>query len=294
MKICLCNGGLGNQVFQYIFSRWMELATGEPCYLDDSAFWGEKVEHNGWEIPKVFPDARPRLLSDFFTPDVWEYMVERRKQGISICQQIKDLGEDIFMVAEYPDYSFDGAVVSIPKDTYIPALAQSKGNVYFHGYWINSHWLKKDFFDVIRRELIFAPLTEEHNLCYAELISTCCSLSVHVRRGDFVTAKRDRPPEAYRLAVECAEQAVENAHYFIFSDDLEWCKANAEEMGLATLGDRVIYVDGNRGVTGFRDMQLMSMCRGNILVGSSAFSYLAALLNIHKVPIVVNASGREL
>jgi len=66
MKICLCNGGLGNQVFQYIFSRWIELASGEPCFLDDSAFWGEQIEHNGFEIRKVFPNAKPRLLSGFF------------------------------------------------------------------------------------------------------------------------------------------------------------------------------------------------------------------------------------
>lgn len=290
----MCNSGLGNQVFQYIFSRWIELATGDPCYLDDSAFWGEEVEHNGWEIPKVFPYARPRLLSDFFSTDVWEYMLEQYKLGISICQQIKDLGEDITMIAETQDYSFDGQVLFVPTNEYSPLMAYCKENAYFHGYWINSGWLKKDFYETIRGELVFAPLTEEHNLRYAEMISSCNSLSVHVRRGDFVERKWDSSPAEYRMAVERAEQVVENAHYFVFSDDLEWCRSHAEEMGLASLGDRVVYVEGNRGTSSFRDMQLMSMCRGNILVGSSSFSYLATLLNIHEKPIRVCVNTREL
>lgn len=66
MKIALIGGGLGNQTFQYIFSRWMELATGEPCYLDDCSFFFEKAAHNGYEMERVFPDSRPRLLSRFF------------------------------------------------------------------------------------------------------------------------------------------------------------------------------------------------------------------------------------
>jgi len=219
-------------------------------------------------------------------------MMEQRSRGISICQQLKNMGEDITMIAEYGDYCFDGNVIKVPEDSFIPELAACEGNVYFHGYWINRDWLKHDYYETIRTELLYSPFDEAHNMQYAKQISECCSLSLHVRRGDFVTVKRDRPPQVYRLAIECAEQTVENACYFIFSDDLAWCRENAEEMGLATLGDRVVYVEGNQGELAYRDMQLMSICKGNILVGSSAFSYLAALLNLRQQPIIVNGSGR--
>lgn len=293
MKIVLCNGGLGNQTFQYIFSRWMELATGEPCYLDDSGFFHEHVEHNGFEINKVFPDSCPRLLSNFFSKDVWSYIVENRMQGQTVCQQMKDLGEDIVVAAETNDYSFDGNVVMLPCNEYLPSLVACKGNIYFHGYWINCNWLKSDFYQIIKKELTFTPLTESHNLKYARQITDSNSLSLHIRRGDFVKLNWDVPAEVYRTGIELAEKNVEKAHYFVFSDDLDWCRKNEVELGLNAIKDRVIWVEGNSNVSSFRDMQLMSLCKGNILVSSSSFSYLAALLNVNEHPIIINGANRQ-
>lgn len=81
MKIALCNGGLGNQTFQYIFSRFIELAGGVECYLDDSEFFQTIPSHNGFEMQAVFPNCRPRLLSSYFSGDVWEYMVQKSEEG---------------------------------------------------------------------------------------------------------------------------------------------------------------------------------------------------------------------
>ena len=69
MKIVLMNGGLGNQLFQYAFYRYIQIATNDICYIDDSAFFGKNVEHNGFEIEKVF-NIKCNLLSDFFDTDI--------------------------------------------------------------------------------------------------------------------------------------------------------------------------------------------------------------------------------
>lgn len=58
MKIQYLNGGLANQVFQYIFVRYAEL-TYPDCGLwifDDSFFFTTHV-HNGYELDKVFNKA---------------------------------------------------------------------------------------------------------------------------------------------------------------------------------------------------------------------------------------------
>ena len=124
------------------------------------------------------------------------------------------------MVAETDGYSFDGTVITVPTNQFLPRLSASKGNIYFHGYWINRDWLKSNFYDILRSELSFAPLTEEHNIKYAELMGACNSVSLHIRRGDFVKYHWELAPEVYKNAIMYTEKQVNNAFYFVFSDDL--------------------------------------------------------------------------
>ena len=142
-------------------------------------------------------------------------------------------------------------------------------------------------------KLTFAPITEPQNQKYAEQIQSVNSVSVHIRRGDFVALNWNSSPEWYKRAIMIAEQKVEKAVYFVFSDELDWCKANRAALGLSEVWERVVFVEGNSSITNFMDMQLMSMCKTNILVGASSFSYLAALLNANNNAMVINASGRE-
>lgn len=92
MKIQYLNGGLANQTFQYIFARFHDLENpkDEPMLLDDSSFFVNPV-HNGYELEKVY-SVKPRLLSQYFDPDVWEYMIEQKRNGISIPQILLDTG----------------------------------------------------------------------------------------------------------------------------------------------------------------------------------------------------------
>ena len=86
-------------------------------------FFNEHIAHNGFEISLVFPDSCPRLLSKYFSEDVWNYVLEGRNQGKPFCQQMKDLDEDIVMVAETGASSFDGNVVMLPCNEFLPTLA---------------------------------------------------------------------------------------------------------------------------------------------------------------------------
>lgn len=287
MKIAYCNGGLGNQTFQYIFSRFVELEAGAPCYLDDSFFFREHVIHNGFELPEVFPDARPRLLSECFDEDVWQYMVSRG----GIPQQLKDAGEDYLLIAETDNFSFDGNIVPIPVNQYSPWIAHARGNIYYHGYWINKDWLKNNHWNVLRKELQFTTLTGDRNKRYEEAIEETNSVALHIRRGDFVELGWDAPAEKYQTAVHMLKEQVEAPHFFIFSDDLIWCRKNLEQFGLSD--GEVTFVEGNTGGKNYIDMQLMSYCKNAVLVTSSSFSYLAVLLNRNENVTVCNGTGRQ-
>lgn len=291
MKVTLCNGGLGNQTFQYIFSRYMELAGEEPCYLDDSAFCGREVEHNGFEMRRVFPNCRPRLLSEYFSEDVWGYIMQKKAEGISLVQTWKDIGESFAMVAETTDFQYDGNVIRVPANGFHPWLAWAGGNIYYHGYWINRGYLRGEFQKILRGELAFAPLTGEKNLSYEKRITETNSVALHVRRGDFVKLGWDKPAEAYSVAVGAMRKAVPEPCFFIFSDAQAWCRENLEKMGIGR--EEAIFVEGNRGADSYMDMQLMSYCKNMILATTSSFSYLSALLNRNESMLVVNLTGRE-
>lgn len=287
MKIALCNGGLGNQTFQYIFSRFVELEGGVPCYLDNAAFCCQNPSHNGFEITKVFPNARPRLLSQCFTEDVWQYMVGQGR----IPQQLRDAGEDYAMVAETGDFQYDGNVIFTPTNQFAPWIAHAKGNIYYHGYWIHRDWLKEGHWETLRKELQFAPLADDRSKQYEEQIEKSNSVALHVRRGDFVKIGWAVPVENYRAGVEAMRNKVAGAHFFIFSDDLDWCRNNLKEFGLCA--DEVTFVEGSEDGRDYLDMQLMSYCKNIALVCPSSFSYLAALLNRNERKVVYNATGRK-
>ena len=292
MKIQLLNGGLGNQVFQYIFARYMELTTGDTVYLDDSFFYLTDA-HNGYEIEKVFPHSCPRLLSRELKPNVWHYLIENCKKGISLCQSIKDSGTDLFIIAETGDFSFDGNYVMVPPQSFTPAIAYSQGNPYYHGYWIQKQWLYS-FPDPLFKELSFPDIPDSKNQEYLRQIQETDSVAVHIRRGDFLDLNWDIPDSFYHASITKICELLPNAELFIFSDDIVYCKTHISELGFDLPKKTAIFVDGNTSGANYIDLQLMSYCKG-MVISRSSFSYLAALLNQREDKFVINPfPGREI
>lgn len=142
LKIQFLNGGLANQVFQYIFARYYELShSGEIMYMDDSYFALNMV-HNGYELEKVF-GLKPHMLSELFDEEVWEYILSEKRKGKSVPQILLDNGEPFIMVSELNSYNsfnpFNGEVYLV-KETFNPKIQDIPENVYYHGYWVNKEW----------------------------------------------------------------------------------------------------------------------------------------------------------
>lgn len=280
MKIVFFNGGLANQVFQYIFYRYGQIhRPDEEWFLDDSSFFIEKA-HNGYELERVF-NLYPNLLSKTFEPDVWDYMIQlKKKENKSIPQILLDNGTDIKMVVENPNWSewnpFNGVILGTDTEKVAPPITEFPDNIYYHGYWIASGWfrlIEKD----IRRDLRFPDITESFNLKYQDMIRNSVSCSIHIRRGDYVKLGITAPEKYYLRNIKDALDAIPDMTLFVFSDDVIYCKSHMHELGL-DLPDKTVFVEGNSGANSFRDLQLMSYCE-NMINANSAFCFLAALLN---------------
>ena len=84
----------------------------------------------------------------------------------------------------------------------------------------------------------------------------------------------------YQRAMSFIENKVENPAYFIFSDDIAWCKENLSS------NFPIEFVTGNEGNRSYWDIQLMRNCKHNIIANSS-FSWWGAWLNNTPAKIVV-------
>jgi len=291
VRIGLLNGGLGNQLFQYIFVRFAErYSPGETWYFDDSYFFINPC-FNGYELEKIW-GIKANLLSNYFDSDVWEEIIRLKKAGTSLPQIFLDMGLPLSMVAETSDYSFNGRILQLPANKFHPEiinLTDGNNNIYYHGYWINKHWFAQ-YCDENRSELAFPALIGEENIRYAEQINNCLSVGVHIRRGDFVTIGWALPMEYYPVACKSIVDAHPDCRFFVFSDDMDWCKANAEALGL-NLAPHTVYVTGNSGERSYIDAQLLSMCQG-IIMSNSSFCYFATLMD-KNLKFWVNPTRRE-
>lgn len=293
MKIQFLNGGLANQSFQYIFARYHELShPGEIMYMDDSYFALNTV-HNGYELEKVF-GIKPHMLSEAFDADVWEYMLEQKKQGKSIPQIFKDNGTDIDLFAEYLNYQqfnpFDGDIYMAKAAKYDPVIQNFDNNIYYHGYWINKGWFEK-YRQHFLKEFRFPPITDEYNKSLKERILNEKSASIHIRRGDFVKHNLAFEVDKYQEMIQKYQEYFGGeTTLFVFSDDMAWCKQNKDSIGMNQFKE-CVFVEGNINGRNYIDLQLMSLCK-YMIIGNSSFAYLAALLNTQMIGRV-NASGRE-
>lgn len=275
MRIVYMNGGLGNQIFQYIFFRWLQKVTGDSCIVDDSAFFGGNVPHNGYELEHIFRVGIPRL-SQRFEPDVWNFMIERREHGIGIAQQLNDAGMPLEVVREeaVKNIQFSGKVTVMDKSGSLPLVTFP--NTYYHGYWIGSAYFVR-ISEQICQELVFPEIIDEKNQCLAERIQNSASVALHIRRGDMAALGGSAEPAFFARAIRYMEREIPDGQYFLFSDDLAWCRTHEEVLGLNLIRERLEYVEGNEGDTAFRDMQMIFLCQ-NCIGDRSTFSMLARML----------------
>ena len=259
------NGGLGNQMFQYAFGRAVEQKTGIKTIFDMSFF--KKNYCRPFELG-IFntSDKGVEGVEDFWTKLKIEFIWKFRKK----LAGKKFLGTFIY---SEPCFEYDANVFKVEAGSYIEGFFQSEK--YF-----------KDVEDDLRKDFEFKVLPDAENQELIEKIQSTNSVSLHIRRGDYVQKKRYQDVYAtcsldyYKRGVEVIAQKHENPTLFIFSDDIEWVKENLK------LPYESVYVSHNTGAKSYEDLRLMSLCSHNVIANSS-FSWWGAWLNNNKEKIVI-------
>lgn len=262
-------GGLGNQMFQYAAGRALSLSKGLDFRLDVSDFDNYKL-HQGFEIQRVF--GCPVQLADF-----------EEVQSLLGWQS----SSTIRRIVARPELSVfrRPAFVVEPHFHFWDGINNVNGNAYLFGYWQTERYFRR-YSDVIRSDFVFRNSFDGINYRLAEKVSNVASVSLHVRRGDYINNPKTTANHGvcsldyYLSAINYVAERVENMEIFIFSDDPLWVRQNI------SVDLKTHYVGHNQGADSYNDMRLMSLCKHHIIANSS-FSWWGAWLNPDPNKIIV-------
>jgi len=249
-------------MFQYAFYRNLE-QRGRKVKIDIRSSWKNGEDsHDKYELNRIF-----LLRADIAT-------MEDRKAYRVNNNLISRLKRKIFhMKTQFYSYrpeeaiSFDEKFFRL-EDIYIGALYQSEK--YF-----------ENIKEVIRRDYTFESFTVK-NTPFFEQIKSTNSISIHIRRGDYLKNADLRDVctlTYYKNAIQEICRRITHPTFFIFSNDIPWCKKNLPF-------ENAVFVTGNTGRDSYKDMQLMSYCKHNI-IANSTFSWWGAWLNSNPNKIVI-------
>ena len=134
--------------------------------------------------------------------------------------------------------------------------------------------------DIIQKEFTLKDKYKTKIKTLLEKITKQDSVSLHVRRGDILKIKDNNALdiEYYKKAIKIIKNKIKNPIYYVFSDDISWCKQNLNNLGI-----KLNFIEGN---TTYEDLELMRNCKNNILA-NSAMSWWAGYLNSNPKKIVI-------
>jgi hypothetical protein len=255
IKVVRILGGIGNQLFQVAFYYWLKKKFPQYRVYCDTHYFHSYGLHNGYLMPSVFQtnvdEASPEILNTICANERSLPYRIRRRLGI----------KQPYFFEETEDIRFTYGADWI--DDY---------HQYLEGYWQCFQYLEE--FPEITQRFAFAPFEDEKNKSIEKQMGIQPSVSVHIRRGDYVKHPKYKDIctlEYYRQAIAYILDVEPNCAIFVFSDDLNWCKENLAEYPCQ-------FIDHNRGADSYKDMQLMALCKHHIIANSS-FSWWGAFLS---------------
>lgn len=269
-------GGLGNQLFQYALGRHLSLIHDRPLRFDISGYTATKP--NAKLGIRVFGLDAFSVGGQVATAQELQPFQAYRRRGARGClarlaNSSTPLRFRLCIVERKADFwRFRRSVLT-------SAVA---GTVLIQGYWQTEKYFEK-IAETIRNDLRLKLPAEGLNAEMLSTIEAVDSVSVHVRHGDNATSiAKDYgvlPIAYYQRAIGLIKKRVAKAHFFVFSDDLDWAKENL------TLSGPTTFVVHNGDEKNYEDLRLMAACRHHIL-GNSTFSWWGAWLGTKNHQIV--------
>lgn len=256
-------GGLGNQLFQYALGRRLSMQLNAELLFDCSIL-------ENWVPVSNFTFRSFEL--DIF-PITGRVATASNLPLFPATASIRSPWPHLMQIARLIRQGY--AYVYERGYVYNPTVAEKQTKrIYLNGYW-QSYRYVEPIASTLRSDLTFTSSLPENCLSIANQIRNSASVCLHIRRSDFLhlPLHQANNPGYVNRAVELIGQRVTNPHFFVFSDDLAWCRSN-----LSLPYPTVFVPDELAGHNGTLHFRLMTYCQ-HFITANSTFSWWAAWLS---------------
>lgn len=269
-------GGLGNQMFQYVFGRYVEQLFNESVCFDISKYKFESSENREFE-----------LFSFNINPDWKELPLKKNRISRLGLQYI------LYCIITAPYVRLNTYLLKKNRQTKFDNLYQELINsigfyrVHYGNYneprkslfpikTVRGHWfwpeMVKKMDPIVRNELRVIRPISKINAKFLYQIQNSNSVGVHVRRGDYVELGLVVCDiHYYERSIKKMTELLDKPTFYIFSDDIPWVKQNLK----VEEGTNIVYIDNDNSSP--EDMRLLYNCN-HFIMSNSTFSWWGAYL----------------
>ncbi len=193
------SGGLGNQMFQYAFAKYLSVLRQEEVFL------------NTYLLEKSIKDVTPRNFELGCFDLKFQYRSEEMLYGKNKILNLL-IRHGVILGYGYEDHF-------------------GERTKKFLGHWHNLAYLRNR--DDLRTLFELKSPSDSYLRAKAEVQSVEC-VAVHIRRGDYLTNPKATkhhgvtPLSYFMKALEFLKKQKPGIKVYLFSDDLTWAKENLE------------------------------------------------------------------
>ena len=252
-------GGLGNQLFQYAAARSLALDLQIELVLDTSFFLKPRIR--GYKLVA--------------------YNIMARKLSPLEFVSIKRLKYKWIPI----EYLFKTPILQVDENTLAEGMNQEFPTLYMRGYWQNENYFIKYRPEILGElSLKHAPPLNIQEM--AKKMSEEQSVSIHVRRGDYVNNPIVKnifgvlSMDYYEKAIALIQEQVKNPIFYVFSDDIQW----SQQYFFPEMDKNFVNVEGK--YHDIYELWLMTHCKHHVIANSS-FSWWGAWAGTFPGKIVI-------
>ncbi len=163
-------------------------------------------------------------------------------------------------------------------------INNKKKTLYIDGYWQSEEYFKDYRDDILKLYNFDDVKNKEENIVFKNKLNLEHDVCLNVRRTDHLNSKELNAvtTEYYKNAIEYFKEKFKKPiNFFVFSDDLEWCRENFGN------SENFIFVGHENAGKKFKNYLYLMSCFKNFIIPNSTYAWWAAWLSNFDKKIVL-------